>query len=109
MQDLLDDVLLDQVGVRVLGVLRRDEQPLELERALPYVLVLTRAWTSTRIGPDPSTQQRTAEPGVPEARSDRNNLEGLATGRRPLPVISKTPSSLTAPNRFLIARMTRCE
>jgi hypothetical protein len=31
----------------------------------------------------------------------------LATPRRPRPVISKTPSSLTAPKRFLTARITR--
>ena len=31
------------------------------------------------------------------------------TGRSPVPVISNTPSSLAAPNRFFTARTTRCE
>ena len=48
------------------------------------MLVLTRACTSTRIGRDPSTQHSTADPGVPDARSERNNFDGLATGRRPV-------------------------
>ena len=37
-------------------------------------------------------------------------LRGVrAPARRPADVISKTPSSLTAPKRFLTARTTRCE
>ena len=83
--------------------------PMAMRRALPNVLVLTSACTSTRIGREPSTQHSTAEPGVPEARSDRNSFEGFGTARSPAPVISNTPSSLTAPNRFLTARTTRCE
>ena len=42
-------------------------------------------------------------------RSARNMADGLGTGRRPVPVISNTPSSLMAPNRFFTARTTRCE
>ena len=71
--------------------------------------MLTSACTSTSSGRDPSTQHSTADPGVAVGRSARNSCEGLGTGRSPVPVISKTPSSLTAPNRFLIARTTRCE
>ena len=41
--------------------------------------------------------------------SDRNSSEGFETPRSPLPVISNTPSSLTAPKRFFTARLTRCE
>ena len=54
--------------------------PTAVRLGLPYVLVLTSACTSTRIGRDPSTQQRTAEPGVPAARSDRNSIDGFGTG-----------------------------
>ena len=54
-------------------------------------------------------EQIAARDGVPLARSERNSFDGLATGRRPVPVISKTPSSLTAPKRFFTARTTRCE
>ena len=45
--------------------------------------------------------------GVPDARSERNSRDGLDTGRNPVPVISNTPSSLTAPNRFFTARTIR--
>ena len=71
--------------------------------------VLTSACTSTRIGREPSTEHSTAEPGAFAGRSARNSFDGLGTGRRPVDVISNTPSSLTAPNRFFTARTTRCE
>ncbi len=58
---------------------------------------------------DPSTAQMTADPGTLIGRSARKSLDGFGTGRSPLEVISNTPSSLTAPNRFLTARTTRCE
>jgi hypothetical protein len=35
-------------------------------------------------------------------------MDGFGTGRSPAPVISNTPSSLTAPKRFFTARTTRC-
>ena len=38
-EDLLDHVLLDRLGVDGLGVLRRDEDALDLDRRLPPVLV----------------------------------------------------------------------
>ena len=57
-------------------------------------VVLTSACTSTSIGREPSRQHNTAEPGVAVGRSARNSADGLGTGRRPAPVISKTPSSL---------------
>ena len=50
----------------------------------------------------------TAEPGTFVGRSARNSFDGFGTARRPAPVISNTPSSLTAPKRFLTARTTRC-
>src|SRR6266536_2854808 len=77
--------------------------------ALPYMLELTSACTSTRIGRDPSTEHNTAEPGAFDGRSARNIFEGFGTALRPDDVISNTPSSLTAPKRFLTARTTRCE
>jgi hypothetical protein len=73
------------------------------------VLVPTSACTSTRIGRDPSTEHRTADPGAFVGRSARNIFEGFETARRPADVISNTPSSLMAPNRFLTARTTRWE
>ena len=36
-------------------------------------------------------------------------IDGFGTGFRPVEVISNTPSSLMAPNRFFTARTTRCE
>ena len=54
-------------------------------------------------------QQSTTEPGAFAGRSARNNCDGFGTARSPAPVISKTPSSLTAPKRFFTARTTRCE
>src|SRR5713101_2654771 len=52
--------------------MRRDE---------PYVLELTSACTSTRIGREPSTEHSTADPGAFDGRSARNNFDGLGTGR----------------------------
>ena len=55
-----------------------------MRRGLPYASALTSAWTSTRIGRDPSTQHSTADPGVPNARSDRNSFEDRqGAGRQP--------------------------
>jgi hypothetical protein len=73
------------------------------------VLELTSACTSTSSGRDPSTQHSTADPGALTGRSARNIFDGLGTAWRPPAVISKTPSSLTAPKRFFTARTTRCE
>ncbi len=47
-------------------------------------------------------------PGLPIDRSARNSWDGLGTSRSPVLVISNTPSSFAAPNRFLNARTTRC-
>jgi hypothetical protein len=52
--------------------------------------------------------QNTDEPGTFIGRSARNSADGLGTGFNPPAVISNTPSSLTAPKRFLTARMMRC-
>src|SRR5438046_2617278 len=46
-------------------------------------------------------------PGTAAACCDRNSADGLATPFKPRSVIANTPSSLAAPNRFLIARTRR--
>ena len=82
--------------------------PLDVRRAVPYAPVLTSACTSTSSGRVPSSEQSTTDPGASAARSDRNSRDGFDTGSSPEPVISNTPSSLTAPKRFFTARTTRC-
>ena len=67
---------------------------------------LTSAWTSTRKQRVPSTATCTAEPAA-GAASLRKRAEGSGTVLRPDPVISKMPSSLVEPNRFLAARSVR--
>ena len=81
--------------------------PSDIRRGVPNEVGETSACTSTSIGRVPSTVATTAEPGDVACRSARNSAEGLATGCRPVPVISKTPSSETAPKRFLTARTMR--
>ena len=49
----------------------------------------------------------TAVPGWPRSRSDKNSSDGLATSRKPEPVISNTPISSVGPNRFFTARRMR--
>jgi len=61
------------------------------------------AWISTSTGREPSIVHTTAEPGAPACRSERKRAEGFATGLRPAPVISKTPSSETAAEAVLHA------
>ena len=46
--------------------------------------------------------------GVAGALARETAATGSGTAFRPVPVISNTPSSLTAPNRFFTARTTRC-
>ena len=67
----------------------------------------TRAWISTSSGRVPSWVMSTQEPATESACCDRNRAEGLLTVFRPRSVMPKTPSSLTAPKRFLIARIRR--
>ncbi len=45
--------------------------------------------------------------GYARARSESSTLDGFSTPRSPSPAISKTPISLTEPNRFLVARTIR--
>src|SRR5262249_57562866 len=71
----------------------------------------TSAWISTSSGRLPSMPGKTAVPGEPRSRSERNSSEGLAISRSPPPVISNTPISSVGPKRFLTARKMRnwCE
>ena len=78
--------------------------PDAMRRALPYDEVLTSACTSTSSGREPSMQHSTADPGALAGRSARKSCDGFGTGFSPFPVISNTPSSLTAPNRFFTAK-----
>ncbi len=78
-----------------------------MRRGVPKDVGDTSACTSTSIGREPSIVHTTAEPGAPACRSERKSAEGFATGLRPAPVISKTPSSETAPKRFFTARTIR--
>ena len=51
--------------------------PLAILRALPNVLLVTSACTSTSIGREPSMQHSTADPGLPIERSARNICDGF--------------------------------
>ena len=81
--------------------------PSDIRRGVPNEVGETSACTSTSIGRVPSMVATTAEPAAPACRSARNSADGFATGCRPAPVISKTPSSETAPKRFFTARTIR--
>ena len=74
---------------------------------MPSVLGATSAWISTSTGRAPSTPANTAAPGAARSRPARNSALGLATSASPAPVISNTPISSVAPNRFLVARRMR--
>ncbi len=65
------------------------------------------ACTSHKRGREPSRPQKTAEPLAPFARWERSSSLGFSTTCIPVPVIRKTPSSLTEPKRFLTARSRR--
>jgi hypothetical protein len=67
----------------------------------------TRAWISTSSGRVPSSVTSTQLPGTGSLCVDRKMALGLLTPFRPFSVIAKTPISLTAPKRFLMARTRR--
>ena len=67
----------------------------------------TRAWISTSMGRVPSSVTSTQLPGTGSACWLRKIALGLLTPLRPFSVIANTPISLTAPKRFLIARIRR--
>jgi len=67
----------------------------------------TSACTSTSSGRVPSSVTSTQLPGTGSPWVDRKIALGLLTPFRPRSVIAKTPISLTAPKRFLMARTRR--
>src|SRR5258708_7679810 len=68
---------------------------------------LAGAWISTSGGRGPPGGRGRQEPATSPECCDRKIADGLETPRRPLSVIANTPSSFTAPKRFLKARMSR--
>ena len=71
------------------------------------MLSSTSAWISTSSGRVPSHTTITTLPGEMSAPRERKIAEGLRTSRMPRSVIANTPSSFTAPKRFLPARSER--
>jgi hypothetical protein len=51
-------------------------------------------------------QTVTIEPLAPAGRSCKKTSDGFPTGTSPAPVISNTPISFAAPNRFFVAGFT---
>ncbi|MNT08702.1 hypothetical protein D3C72_1434520 [compost metagenome] len=82
-------------------------RPTDKRRALGKWLVSTRAWISTSKGRVPSCVTITQEPGTWLSCCDRNRADGFDTPFKPFSVMANTPSSLTAPKRFLMARTRR--
>ena len=86
---------------------RRTSKPVALRCAVPYTADETSACTSKRKGRLPSSMADMAVPESPASCMGMSISEGLATSRRPDPVISKTASSEVEPKRFLMLRSTR--
>ncbi len=86
---------------------RLKSMPLAVRRGRPKLVVLARAWISTKRGRVPSMVTAMAEPAAVGRRSARKASEGLATSIRPWLAISKTPTSLVEPKRFLTLRSKR--
>ncbi len=80
--------------------------PLAIRRGGTISVGATSAWTSTSSGRVPSIAQSTTEPGACVASATKR-AEGSSTSTRPPERISKTPTSLVAPKRFLSARRVR--
>ena len=81
-------------------------RPRVTRRGLASGLSSTSAWTSTSSGRVPSRVTRITLPATSLGWRDRKMAEGLLTSLSPRSVMAKTPSSLTAPNRFLIERIS---
>ena len=82
-------------------------RPTATRRGLDSGDASTSACTSTSSGRVPSRVTITQLPGCGALAPDRKIADGFGTSRRPLSPIANTPSSLTAPKRFLNARSTR--
>ena len=81
--------------------------PTDRRRAVGACEASTSAWTSTSNGRVPSCVTMTQEPATSSLCCDRKIADGLVTPFSPFSVMANTPSSLTAPKRFLIARIRR--
>ncbi|MNR20435.1 hypothetical protein D3C85_1372740 [compost metagenome] len=86
---------------------RFGSRPRVTRRGLDRWLSSTSACTSTSIGRVPSHVAMTTLPGTSSWARLRNIAEGLETSLSPRSVMPNTPSSLTAPKRFLTARSSR--
>ena len=80
--------------------------PRVTRRGLPW-LASTSACASTSSGRVPSRVTMMTLPLTGSGWRERKMAEGFLTFFSPFSSIAKTPSSLTAPKRFLTARMTR--
>jgi hypothetical protein len=90
---------------------RRDTRftstPSAVLRGIPKLVGTTKAWSSIRIGLEPSRLGTTTDPEAGWVRSERKNSEGLTTSTNPESFISKTPISFVEPKRFLTALKIR--
>ncbi len=77
------------------------------EESLDFVIVVTKACTSAKIGRVPSMVTTMEDPVAPSSRSSRKTSLGLITSTSPPDCISKMPISLVEPKRFLTARKIR--
>jgi hypothetical protein len=108
-----EDVLVEQRHAAVAVQHRQQHrQPVVLQPECDTARVAQRlsstsACTSTSRAACPPRDHRDALPGTGWSCAERKIAEGLLTSRRPLSVMANTPSSLTAPKRFLTARTTR--
>ncbi len=84
-----------------------NSMPLAVRRGVGIADGEASACTSTSTGRLPSTVGTITEPIAPCSRSARKTSEGFSTQARPLPSISKTPTSETAPKRFFTPRSSR--
>ncbi|OQA40622.1 MAG: hypothetical protein BWY52_02822 [Chloroflexi bacterium ADurb.Bin325] len=97
------------LSTAVISSRRLKSTPLAVRRGWANAVVLVSACTSTRMGRVPSIVTAIAEPGALGMRSARNASDGLRTSARPFSAISKTPTSLVEPKRFLTERSSRKE
>ena len=81
--------------------------PVATRRGAGRDVGLVRACTSINRGRVPSMTGTIVEPTAPRARSESRAPDGSWTSISPRSIISKTPTSLVDPNRFLTARTMR--
>ena len=86
---------------------RIGSRPTHSRRGAPPADWSTSAWISTSSGRVPSWVISTQEPDTGSACCDRKSADGLVTAFSPRSVMPNTPSSFTAPKRFLMARISR--